>query len=415
MARIRHPLPPRGFINIYVLLPLHAAYFRDVLRGVLAYRLTRPRWRVFVGEPAREVRQIKPYAHGADGLITVLSDLAWEKQASRLPMPVVNVANFCQEMLVPRVTCDDVAVGQLGAQHLISRGFVHLGFALKRGFHARQRRYGFEGAARRAGRRALRLVAEGYAEYDLRKSPPRSAQHVSYFKTFWWRADKASLRDLPVPVGIMAEGDNAAAQFMESCRSEGLAVPQQVGILGVSNDDLYCESLQPQLTSVDVNGRRIGFEAAGLLDRLLAGASRPRRPILIPPKGVVVRESTDTVAVEDNELAVAMRYIQDHACGPIQLEEVARHAGLSARTLQRRLRKHFGHTAHKEIQRHRFERARQLLAQTDLKVVDVAHRSGYRHFRHFIGAFGRQVGMTPSEYRRRSRLRLPSPPGRGEG
>lgn len=410
MARTQGQPRQRGFLNIYVLLPLHAAYFRDVLRGVLAYRLTRPRWRLFVGEPAGEAKGIRAYAHGADGMITVLSDLAWEKRASRLPMPVVNVANFCKDALVPRVTCDDVAIGRLGAEHLLSRGFVNLGFALKRGYHARQRREGFEETAREAGRDVLRLVPEDRVPYDLHKSPPRDPRRVAYFRAFWWRADKASLRDLPVPIGIMGEGDNSAAQLMETCRSEGLAVPQQVAILGVYNDDLYCESLQPQLTSVDVNGRRIGFEAAGLLDRLLAGGSPPREPILIPPKGVVVRESTDTVAVEDSELAAALRYIQDHACDPIRLEDVAEHAGLSARTLQRRVRERLGHTAYKEIQRQRFERAKRLLAETDLKVSEVARRSGHRHFRHFIGAFRRSAGVTPSEYRKRSRLQLLSLP-----
>jgi LacI family transcriptional regulator len=125
---------------------------------------------------------------------------------------------------------------------------------------------------------------------------------------------------------------------------------------------------------------------------------------------VVVRESTDTVAVDDPELAVAMRYIQDHACGPIRLDEVAEHAGLSTRTLQRRLKEHFGRTAYQEIQRQRFERAKQLLAETDLKVADVARRTGYRHLRHFIGVFGRTVGMTPGRYRQGARLRLASAP-----
>ena len=113
-------------------------------------------------------------------------------------------------------------------------------------------------------------------------------------------------------------------------------MPEDVAVVGVDNDDLLCELARPSLSSVVVPAERVGYEAAALLDRLLSGARRPRHPILIPPADVVTRQSSDVVAIDDADVAAAMRFLRDHAHMPLRVADVLKHVPVSRRALERR-------------------------------------------------------------------------------
>ena len=74
-------------------------------------------------------------------------------------------------------------------------------------------------------------------------------------------------------------------------------------------------------------------------------------------------------------------------------------AGMSKRTLQRRLRQ--SGTSYSEILRGaRFDLARTMLSEHGAKITDVAMTTGYESPQHFSRAFRRMTGVTPSSYRR---------------
>lgn len=375
---------------VFALLPMHSGYLRDVLAGISAYRAQRSEWRLVAADPPQTPSELSACAGGADGVITTLFSDDWESAASSAGCPVVNVAECSTRPLVPRIVPDNRAVGRLGAQHLIDQGFRRLAYAYKHGHHPTRQREGFEATARANGCQLLRL---GFgAEESAGLGPVQ-----------WWRPDRDGLRQLPSPTGIMVQGDRSAVRLAETCHAAGLAVPQQIAIVGGCNDVLYCESSSPPLSSVDLNAQRLGYEAAHLLHQLMGGAAPPRKPRLIPPKGVVVRESSDIVSVDDPDLAKAVSFIRRNACGPITIDQVAEHALMCRRTLERRFRRHFGYTLYAEIRRVRLDRARLLLTETDMKIPQVADRCGYGHYPHFIEAFRKAIGTTPSAYRERQR------------
>jgi LacI family transcriptional regulator len=212
------------------------------------------------------------------------------------------------------------------------------------------------------------------------------------------------LRGLRKPVGILALDDTNAHDLAEACVEADIGVPDHVAIVGVNNDDLLCESAWPPLSSINADYSRMGFAAAKVLDRLFAGEklSRDERLVLLPPLGVVQRQSTSVLAVADTNLAEAIRFIREHACESCTVEDVLFRVPVGRRWLERAFAIHLGRTPKEEITRVRIDTARRLLGQTDLTIVEVAARCGYQELKSFYTAFGNVAGTTPAAYRRES-------------
>jgi LacI family transcriptional regulator len=215
------------------------------------------------------------------------------------------------------------------------------------------------------------------------------------------------LLSLPRPVGVMACYDIRARHVLDACRRVGLAVPDQVAVIGVDNDEFLCNLAEPPLSSVAPDTRRTGYEAAALLDRLMSGRERPRgQAIFVEPLGVVARRSTDVLAVGDPDVSAAVRFIREHACQGIAVKDLLARVPLSRRVLEGRFRKLLGRTPHEEIARIRFERVRQLLRETRLPLEEVARRSGFRNAEYLSTAYRREFGTAPSVYRKTGGLTL---------
>jgi LacI family transcriptional regulator len=173
-------------------------------------------------------------------------------------------------------------------------------------------------------------------------------------------------------------------------------------VIGVDNDELVCNLSSPPLTSVDVNTPEVGYQAAALLSRLMQGEPRPAEPMLLPPRAVVARSSTDVVTTEDRELAAAIRYVRQHACDGLRLKTFLGQTGLSPRTLERRMIRLLGRSPKEEITRVRLEKAKSLLTGSDASIKTIAGQCGYSQPRYFCQVFHAKVGVSPGEYRRSS-------------
>jgi LacI family transcriptional regulator len=206
-------------------------------------------------------------------------------------------------------------------------------------------------------------------------------------------------------VGILAAYDIRGQRVLDACRGAGLAIPDEVAVLGVDNDELLCELASPPLSSVMPNTLRTGYEAAALLDRMMRGEAV--RPVahLIPPVGVVARQSTDVLALEDRAVAQAVRFIREHACEGINVGDVLQGVTLSRRVLEQRFRRLLGRTPREEILQVRLARVKQLLTETDLTLYQVAERTGFEHVEYLSVVFKRETGRTPRQFRTAARGR----------
>ena len=201
----------------------------------------------------------------------------------------------------------------------------------------------------------------------------------------------------------MACNDHVGMLMLGVCREAGLRVPADLAIVGVDNDELVCDFCNPSLTSVRLNSREAGYQAARLLHLLLRGHKAPRRPIIIQPLGVVRRQSSDIVTIGGELIGGAIKYMRDHACAGISVEDVLRAAPMGRRTLEKVCRRLLGRSPFQEIRQVQMERAKELLRTTDASIGTIAGLVGLGNGKRLSEAFRDHVGRTPSEYRRRTR------------
>lgn len=379
-------------IHIGLVFDYSTGYCRGVLRGMKQYAEARKNWVLLpVVSDARAIRmlsRVKP-----DGLITWVFRKSLLSILSSIPCPWVTVCGVTPDLGVPRVGPDDVLIGQMAATHLLDRGIRHFGF-IGHANHAgsARREEGFRRTLARAHHSSAYYYETGPQQFDSRLHRWALGQEFRR----WIAA-------LPKPVGISTFYDMWGLQLTEVCREEGWRVPEDVAIMGMGNDDLLCELARPSLSSVVVPTERIGYEAAALLDRLMAGARPPDHPVLLPPTGVASRQSSDILAIDDPEVAAAIRLIHQRGHQPIRVADILREVAISRRSLERRFRKIFDRSISEEIRRVHMERAREMLADTELSMSEVAEHAGFTNARHLSVAFRQQMGRTPSAYRRQFR------------
>jgi LacI family transcriptional regulator len=182
-----------------------------------------------------------------------------------------------------------------------------------------------------------------------------------------------------------------------------LAVPDDVAVIGQHNDELLCDLCDPPLSSVIPNARRAGYEAAVLLDRMMRGKAKSPQVVMIEPLGVVTRQSTDVRAVSDPQVSAAVRFIREHACERIQVEDVRKVAALSRTLFERRFRKLLGCAPYEQILKVRLAKARELLALTNLTLAEISERTGFSSPEYFSAALHKRLKTSPRELRQRLR------------
>lgn len=367
-------------------------YCRRILRGIKEFAETKPEWILLplASEPSALQRVADLNLAGA---IAHLCSLEVAERLQALRRPLVNVSAVLPDRSLARVGVEDERVGRLAAEHLLERGFTSFGFVGHRHHaYSLRREQGFRAEIEGAG--------HTLACYHERRDRPFSPTGRL------WALDRDVQRwvnGLRKPAGIFAPNDVWGVQLAELCRQLGLHVPQDVALVGVDNDDLLCNLSRPALSSIALPAERIGQEAGALLDALLNGGKRPRRPLLLAPLGVVTRRSSDALAIDDADVAAAVRFIRDHGHRPLGVADVLAAVPVSRRRLERRFRALLRCGVGEAIRQARLERARELLRSTDMPLAKVALCSGFSSGAQLSVVFRRQMDLTPNEYRRRCR------------
>jgi len=373
-------------------------YGRRLLEGITRYLRSHRPWSVFLEQ--RELDSVPPRwlkSWKGDGVISRWSDLDVASALGRTDAAVVDLSDRRTGSGVVRINSDDHAIGRLAAEHLLERGirsFGYCGFTVEH--WAIRRRDAFLETLARAGYRAV-VYESPWGGPDAR---PWENEQVRIGR---W------IKSLPKTAGVMACNDVRGLHVLDACQRSGCKVPDEVAVIGVDNDSLLCDLCHPPLSSIVTNPEEIGYEAAAVLDRLMRGERVDFAERLIPPLGVVTRLSTDVLAIDDAHFAAAVRYIRDHACQGITIDDVLARVPLSRSTLERRFRKHLGRSPRAEIRAVQLNRAKQLLAETDHATYRIAQLVGYEHTEYFNVTFKRVFGRTPGQFRQE--VRSAAPPG----
>ena len=365
---------------------------REILRGIARYLREEGPWSI-AHEPRSLEESVPRWLRGwqGEGIIVRVQDEKLARAIAAAGVPTVDVLGVVEGSPFPIVHVDDAAIGRVGAEHLLDQGYRRFGF------------FGIEGenwSQRRARAFTERVNAAGGAVMT-HAMPWHTARQKR-----WEDSEKELaewLRTLPKPAGLMIATDQLGPHTLDACRRAGVMVPDDVGVIGVDNDEPLCEVSEPPLSSVWPDHTRVGYEAARLLDELMKGGAPSAEPVLLPARGVVARGSTDALAVDDRLVAQALRYIREHGCSDIDVDDVVQRVPLSRSVLQRRFRSLLGRSVHDEIVRVRLVRARELLQQSDLPLAEIAERAGFRHQEYMGAVFRRRLRQTPAAVRRSAR------------
>ncbi|HQA00406.1 MAG TPA: XylR family transcriptional regulator, partial [Phycisphaerae bacterium] len=290
---------------------------RQVLQGIARYVRTHQSWSIFLEQREFGAMPRKWLLHRKwDGIISRPTNPRLAEEFRRMKVPVVDLNSLYDDLGFPRIRSDNEAIGRMGAEHLLERGFRHFAFCSYSGTQwAGLRREGF----------AKRLAQAGHTCH-VYESPWRSGHLLE------WDEDQERIarwiKSLPKPCGLMACNDPRGQQVIDACWRVDVAVPEMVAIIGVDNDEILCELCDPSMSSIIPNPQRIGYEAAATLDALMAGRRVTEREMLIEPVGIKTRQSSDVLAVEDQDVAAAMTYIRDHALEGCTVQDVLRHVPL---------------------------------------------------------------------------------------
>ena len=327
-----------------------------------------------------------PSAHEwqGDGIIAQpRQNTDFQQQLVAAGVPVVTLSGPPGNGGLPAVRANHEAVSELAIAHFRDRGFV---------------RFAYCGAPNEwdwppIGKNFLKLAEASGATCEIYHPQEDPGSHTLQIAPLaeW-------LKSLRKPVGLLASNDNRAREVLDACRAAGIFVPEEIAVLGVNDDELICELANPPLSSVMHNARKIGYEAAAMLDKLMAG-KKVTEDIVIDPLGVHARKSTDLLAIEDAEVAKAVRYIREHACEGIRVDNVLGEMAMSRRSFEKRFRQAMGRPPHMEIRRVQLERVKQLLVESDFKLQKIASETGFSSAQYLAGLFHRTMGKTPGAWR----------------
>lgn len=378
--------------HVALLIETSRSYGRALLRGVRRHMAEHGGWSIFMELRSLE-SPVPPWLANwrGDGILTRTGSPEMADAIRQANVPTVELRSDQLLPEIPFVGVDNQALVQQVVRHFLDRGFRHFGiYALDTETYF----------AERCDRFIQALAAVGHTCHVSRQ--PARREHPEQ-----WERQQEQLAEwltsLPKPIGILACTDQLGFWILDACRRGALKVPEDVAVVGVENDDSLCTMATPPLSSVPLGGEYVGYEAANLLSQMMRGEPISKQEILLPPPDLVVRQSSDIVAIDDPEISEAASFIRQGAAGGISVDDILKVVPLSRSSLERRMRAALGRSPNAEINRVRLEHVKSLLLETDLSLEQLAPKAGFPHAQYLSQLFKRTFGVTPGQWRTRHR------------
>jgi LacI family transcriptional regulator len=355
----------------------------SILQGVQEFARTRSDWNLVRSGGSPVLSWHDALAARPDAIIGFVGEeVIPALRAINIPVVCVNSIRNLSEFV--RVRSDAQAVGALAAKYFLELGFQDFAYCTDVPVHhySQMRWNGYRDALRRAGFSASQI--------QLSESPAEAA-------TF----DSTEFQSLPSGTAIYCATDSCARRVLTYCEDRNISVPQQLAVLGTDNDPFICEGGRVLLSSIDVNHRKIGFQAADTISRVFDGEPSPVDAVLIPPAKVVTRASTDPASSVTHPIVVkALKTIEQRAYDPeFNTEELATICGVSSRTIGRLFEQHRLRSPYQVLLNVRVSTAQHLLQESQLTADEIAFRCGFTDYSSFYRIFKNHVGISPSAFR----------------
>lgn len=382
--------------RVALLIETSRAYGRGIFAGVASFVQTNPHWTVLYQE--RYLEQCAPRSlleKKPDGILMRIGDRRVSGGIIRTGIPTVDLLDEPRKDGCPVCLIDDFSVAELAAEHLLTNGFANFAFCGFRGVpFSERRKMGFVAA-----------LQKRHFDVSVYLTP-------TSISNFHW-AEERGYRDveglanwlggLEKPVGLFACNDVRALQVLQVCEGKGFAVPGEIAVLGVDNDEVITQLSKPKLTSIQPNTYQSGLQACLCLDHLMGKRLPAKWVELVPPIGVVERDSTNSVGTTDALVAAAIQLIRQKACAGLTVKQILMELQISRTHLDGKFKQIVGHSVHEEMDRVKKKRICQLLRASDHTLAEIAAETGYYSVSHLSRAFQKTFGLWPGQYRKRAR------------
>ena len=383
----------RGHLpQVAIMVETSRGYARDILRGILRYEMKYGPWDLYTAPAGRQEQKLPPMRlPGKKGIIAHVVSARMAKEICNAKLPTVSVfpsddipGNGKSLRKYAEVRLDSPGIGIMAAQHLLECRFTHFGTVGEVD--------GADWSTLRCNAFVEAIVSHNHAAITYPTPNERNWDAEQKGLTKW-------LKSLPKPVGIFAATDIRARNVIEACKHADLKIPEEVAVIGVDNDELFCETTSPKLSSVAIDAEGAGYESARALHRLMHG-TKTVPTMFFGALRVVARRSSDVFLVDDLLVRKAVNFIRDCYAQPITVQDVARTLDVSRRQLEIRFKKVLGRSIFDEIKRRRLHQVRSLLTETDFSLDEVAQLSGFQSKNYLVNVFRKEFGTTMMTFRK---------------
>lgn len=384
-----NPPPQSNVKRVAILVETTRSYTRDLLAGVNRYLEGAGRWSTFI--ELRALESSFPLWLGkwdGDGILTRTHSQEMADAIALTGVPTVELRSTNYHQGFPFVGMDNALIAEMVADHFLNRGYRRFAaYTLDTESFFRERVSNFVSRIEATGSPCELLPSQGES------TPLDWEKHQSELITW--------LNSLEKPVGIFATNDQLASRLLDACQRAGIAVPEEVAVVGCENEETLCTFTSPPLTSVEFDGDQVGFRAAQILDQLMNGET-PEPSMLVPPRGIKVRGSSDEWVIEDPIVLRAVRMIREQALLGLNVSNICNELRVSRSTLERRMKSHLKRGPKEEILRVRFREVNRLLRNTDFTIEAIAEIAGFSHAHYLQTSFRERYNITPGGYRRKN-------------
>lgn len=378
--------------SITLLFNANKVYDRQVIEGIGHYLQTsKVDWDIYLEEDfLTRLENINDWA--GDGIIADFDDAEIRTALADLTVPVIGIGGSYQDKndypSGPYVATDNLAVVDAAYNHLKQKGleqFAYYGLP-----HDKDHRWSEE----REKAISELTKQDGYScqVYLGHNTSPDTWQYSMNRLADW-------IQSLPKPIGIVAVTDSRARHLLQACDHLGIAVPDQISIVGIDNDDIARYLSRISLSSVTQGCFEMGYKAAKFLHRKLDGIEIKNNIIKVPPTGVAERQSSDFKALNDPHVIQAMQFIRQNACRGIKVDQVTDYVGISRSNLENRFVAERGHSIHTELHNEKLTRACKMLKETSVPTKEVACICGYPSLQYMYAIFKKHFDVTPTQFR----------------
>lgn len=364
---------------------------RNFLRGIAHYGHLHGPWsfsrkpKFYLKSNLSDISISQIESFSPDGII--VSDTEKINEIVKLGKPTIIHTIKRDDYDIPAIIGDTKQSGEMAAEHLLGLGFSQFAYCGLGDYYWSRGRYkSFEKSIRKAG--------YDTEYYELSPGQIKRSLQKEIKKLSQW------LASLDKPIGLMTCADDCSQYIVEACKLAEIRIPEQIGLIGVDNDDMVCELSDPPLTSISLDFTKAGYQAAQLLDNLMSGVEVKEKTITVNPLQIQTRASTDILAVDDPDVAAAVQFIRNHSNQLIQIADVMNEVTCCQRILHKKFKENLGRSVHQEIKRVRIERIARMLLETDLTISQIATRLGYFNINHISRYFQQAMGVAPLAYRK---------------